>query len=52
MEIIDRLYRTIEKKGPVSADRVSSQKYHIIVTVKAIEFMQASMTIVVVNIVV
>ena len=52
MQIIYRLYQTIEKKGPVSADRVSFQKCHIIVTVKAIEFMQASMTIVVVNIVV
>ena len=54
MQIIDRLlqYQTIEKKEPVSAERVSSQKCHIIVKVKAMEFMQAGMTTVVVNIVV
>ena len=49
--IIGRLYQTIEKKGPVFAECLSTQKYHIIVTVKTMGFMQASMTTVV-NIVV
>ena len=50
-DIIGRLYQTIEKKGPVFAECLSTQKYHIIVTVKTMGFMQASMTTVV-NIVV
>ena len=50
-DIIGRPYQTIEKKGPVFAECFSTQKYHIIVTVKTMEFMQASMTTVV-NIVV
>ena len=50
-DIINRLYQTIEKKW-TRVRRVSTQKYHIIVTVEAMEFMQTSRTSVVVNIVV
>ena len=50
-DIINRLYQTIEKKW-IRVRRVSTQKYHIIVTVEAMEFMQASRTTVVANIVV
>ena len=37
-DVIARLYQTIEKKGPVSGRRVSTQNYWITVTVEAMEF--------------
>ena len=41
-----------DRKKGTGVRRVSTQKYHIIVTVEAIEFIQTSTTTVIVNIVV
>ena len=41
-----------DRKERTGVRRVSTQKYHIIVTVEAMEFIQTSMTRVVVNVVV
>ena len=46
------MYQTIDKKGPVSIECLLKSTIIIIVTVEAMEFIQTSMTKVVVNIVV
>ena len=50
-DIIDDLYQTIVEKG-TGVRRVSTQKYHDIVTLEVMDFIQTSMTTEVVNIVV
>ena len=50
-DIIDDLYQTIVEKG-TGVRRVSTQKYHNIVTLEVMELIQTSMTTEVVNIVV
>ena len=50
-DIIDDLYQTIVEKG-TGVRRVSTQKYHNIVTLEVMDFIQTSMTTEVVNMVV